>query len=155
MIIAVRSKNFDEKSTSSQNVEESIRVAEAARNEAVVGANGAAAEAIKKIAKKRLDSSNMRYAITTSNGFSQSENTFELGGVLKSTFFYKNDSESRKTYIASAHGGKPDDNKSIKSAERDISTVLGEIKSLINAQFENNTEAIKILILLQQIPKAH
>jgi hypothetical protein len=115
-----------------------------------------APEYIQKRTNKQLDSSDMRYVITTLVGVSQSQGTFDSGGVCKNNFFYKNDSASgQKTYISLAHDEKGNDAQRTQCGERSISEVLAEIKKLISDQGKDSIQNSQILILLQQIEKAH
>jgi IQ calmodulin-binding motif len=115
-----------------------------------------APKCIQKLAKKRLDSSDMRYVITTLVGVSQSQDTFDSGGVCKNNFFSKNDSASgQKTYISLAHDEKGTDIQRTQCGERSISEVLAEIKKLIHDQVKDSIQNSQILILLQQLKKAH
>jgi len=113
-------------------------------------------------ADKRLASTHMRGFIesqfmTFLKGFKESEDTFSRGGIVKHTFFFREDDTSGdRTYIALAND-YPEDGQSIKyvgSGEQSISIVLSAIKNDLEKAQDNGSNT-QILIPLQQITKEH
>lgn len=111
---------------------------------------------------ERLASTHMRGFIesqfmTCLEGFKESEDAFSSGGVMKHTFFFREDDVSGdRTYIALANDYPEDDQntKYVKSGEQSISRVLNEIKNDLD-RAQNNSVNTQILIPLQQIDKEH
>lgn len=111
---------------------------------------------------KRLASAHMRGFIesqfmTCLQGFKESEDIFSRGGVVKHTFFFREDDISGdRTYIALANDYQADDQsiKYVESGEQSISIVLNEIKNDLEKTQDNGSNT-QIFIPLQQIAKEH